>query len=260
VALVEVLVDGRVAELSLNRPDARNALSIELCDAIAVGLDQIAADPEVRAVIVRGEGSVFCSGADFAAISGSGGVEFVPAFERMLESVARFRLPTVAAINGAALGGGFQLACVCDFRIAASDAKIGIPSARLGILVNFENIQRLVLLAGIARAKEVLMTARTYSGAEAAEAGLVTQAVSPDNLMTEAHGFASDLATRAPLSVQGTKRAIQAVTDHLGGVRNASPDEIAEIDRLVTEAYSSRDLQEGIAALSEKRDPSFEGL
>jgi enoyl-CoA hydratase/carnithine racemase len=209
---------------------------------------------------VRGEGDVFCSGADFAAVSGAGGVEFVPAFERMLESLARFRLPTVAAITGAALGGGFQLACVCDFRVAANEAKIGIPSARLGIMVNFENIQRLVLLAGIARAKEVLMTGRTYSGAEAAEAGLVTKAVPSEDVLSDAHSMATELSLRAPLSVQGAKRAIQTVADHLSGARRGTPDATAEIDRLVTEAYNSRDLREGIAAMSEKRDPNFEGI
>lgn len=234
-------------------------MSIDVCDAIVAALDEIARDEAARAVIVCGEGTVFCSGADFAAVSGAGGVAFVPAFERMLEAVARFRLPTVAAIQGAALGGGMQLACVCDFRIAATDAKIGIPSARLGILVNFENIQRLVLLAGIATAKEVLMTARTYSGGEAANVGLVTRAVPPAALEAEVRAFAVELAARAPLSVQGTKRAIQAVADHLGGARGASPESIAEIDRLVTEAYTSRDLQEGIAAMSEKRNPNFEG-
>ena len=209
--------------------------------------------------MLRGEGSVFCSGADFAAVSGPAGVGFLPAFENMLESLGRFELPTVAAIHGAALGGGFQLACVCDFRVASTDARLGIPSSRLGILVNFENVRRLMLLAGTARAKEVLMTARTYSGAEAAAAGLVTQVVPASDLVSEADAFAADMARRAPLSVQGTKRAIQVISDHLGGSRTAAPEAVAEIDRLVAEAYNSRDLQEGIAALTEKRDPNFSG-
>jgi enoyl-CoA hydratase/carnithine racemase len=163
LALVDVDDHERVATLTLNRPEARNALSVELCDAIVGALSEIEA-LDARAVIVKGAGSVFCSGADFAAVAGHSGLDFLPAFERMLESVARFRLPTIAAIQGAALGGGLQLATVCDFRIAASDANLGIPSSRLGIVVNFENVQRLALLVGIAHAKEVLMTGRTYSG------------------------------------------------------------------------------------------------
>ena len=260
MALVEVDLKGPVGTLTLNRPEARNALSVDLCDSIVGNLEDITRDQLARVLVVKGAGSVFCAGADLAAVSGAGGLEFLPAFERMLEAVARHRLPTIAAINGAALGGGLQLATVCDFRIAAADAKMGIPSSRLGILVNFENVQRLVLLAGVAVAKEVLMTGRTYSGEEAAHAGLVTGFVAPEELDDAVAGLAHEIAGRAPLSVQGTKRAIQAVVDHLSGARGSHPDAVAEIDRLVSNAYNSRDLQEGIAAMAEKRDPDFEGI
>lgn len=260
MALVDVKRDGPVATLSLNRPEARNALSIDLCDSIVGNLEEIARDQLARVLVVRGEGQVFCSGADFAAVSGAGGLEFLPAFERMLETLARYRLPTVAAVHGAALGGGFQLATVCDLRVATADAKIGIPSSKLGILVNFENIQRLVLLAGVAVAKEVLMTGRTYTGDEAARTGLVTRSVEPASFDAIVGELASEVAGRAPLSVQGTKRAIQAIVDHLSSARTTHPDAVTEIDRLVSNAYNSRDLQEGIAAMSEKRPPEFDGI
>ncbi|MEA2476397.1 MAG: enoyl-CoA hydratase, partial [Actinomycetota bacterium] len=148
--LVLVERSANIATLTLNRPDARNALSTELCDAILDGLATIEADREVRVVVVRGAGKTFCAGADLAAVSGPHAADFLVSFERMLEGVARFRLPTIAVIHGAALGGGFQLATVCDFRLAASDAVIGIPSSTLGILVNLENVQRLVGLGGAA--------------------------------------------------------------------------------------------------------------
>ena len=257
MSLVEISSHDGITALTLNRPEARNALSIELCDAIVDGLGSIPDDS--RVVVLGGEGKVFCSGADFAAVSGPGGIEFLPAFERMLESVARFRLATIAAIHGAALGGGLQLATVCDFRLCASDARVGIPSSRLGIVVNFENVQRLVLTAGIAVAKEVLMTGRTFTGDEAAMAGLVTRAVPPDDLRAEVEHFAAEIAGLAPLSVQGAKKAIQVVVDHLSPAREASADQVAELDRLVTEAYNSSDLQEGITALTEKRPPRFTG-
>lgn len=260
MALVDVDRDGPVATLSLNRPDARNALSADLCDSIVGNLEEIARDQLARVLVVRGKGPVFCSGADFAAVSGAGGLEFLPAFERMLEALGRHRLPTIAAVHGAALGGGFQLATVCDFRVATADAKIGIPSSKLGILVNFENIQRLVLLAGVAVAKEVLMTGRTYTGAEAAGSGLVTRSVEAASFDAAVGEFASEVADRAPLSVQGTKRAIQAIVDHLSSARSTHPDAVTEIDRLVSNAYNSRDLQEGIAAMTEKRPPDFEGI
>ena len=260
MSLVEVERSGPVATLWLNRPEARNALSVDMCDAIVAALGSLERDDQARALIVRGRGAVFCSGADFAAVSGAGGIEFLPAFERMLETMARHRLPTIAAIAGAALGGGLQLATVCDFRIAGEGAKVGIPSSTLGILVNFENVQRLVLLAGPAVAKEVLMTGRTFSGREAVDAGLVGRFVPDEELSDAVTDLATEIARKAPLSVQGSKRAIQAVLDDLARTRMERPDVAAELDRLVANAYNSRDLQEGIRAMKEKRAPEFEGI
>lgn len=259
MTLAETAVAEGVATLTLNRPEARNALSVQLCEDIVVALHGLDLDPEPRVVVIRGEGAAFCSGADLAAVSEAGDVDFLPPFEAMLDAVARFRLPTVAAIHGAALGGGLQLATVCDFRIATSDAKLGIPSSRLGVLVNFENVQRLVLLAGIAVAKEVLMTGRTYSGEEAAPLGLVNRAVAPERLDEEVRSLAQELTALAPLSIQGVKRSIQAIADHLGGARTNNPEVVAEIDRLVTRAYESEDLREGLRAMSDKRRPRFHG-
>lgn len=256
--LVEVDQEGHVATLTLNRPELRNALSIALCDAITDAMQEIDRT-DARAVMLRGSGTVFCSGADFAAVSGPGAIDFLPAFERMLETVADHRLPTVAAIHGGALGGGLQLATVCDFRIAAADAKLGIPSSRLGIVVNYENVRRLVLLAGVARAKEILMTARTFTGAEASAAGLVTESVPPEDLGPAAAAFAARIAGLAPLAVQGSKRAIAVITSDLGDVRARDSAAVEELDRLVLEAYRSADLQEGLRAMGEKRPPEFEG-
>ena len=249
--------EGAVARLTIDRPDARNALSIELCREIVATLGTVSDD--ARAVVVAGTGRVFCSGADLAAVSGPGATEFLPAFEEMLEAVARFRLPTIARIQGAALGGGLQLATVCDFRIATADAKIGIPSSKLGIVINYENVQRLVLLAGTAVAKEVLLTGRVYAGAEAAAAGLVHRSVGAGELDSAVDELSETLAANAPLSVQGVKRAIQVVADTMADARSTNESAVNEIDALVTEAYGSRDLREGIAALSEKRPPHFEG-
>ena len=260
MSLVEVEHSGPVATLWLSRPEARNALSVDMCDAIVAALGSLDRDDRVRVLVIRGRGEIFCSGADFAAVSGAGGLEFLPVFERMLEALARHRLPTVAAINGAALGGGLQLATVCDFRIAEEPAKLGIPSAKLGILVNFENVQRLVLLAGVAVAKDVLMTGRTFSGSEAAAIGLVNSCVPSADLPAAVDGLAQEIAERAPLSVQGTKRSIQVLIDHLSAARQARPDVVAEIDGLVANAYGSRDLQEGIKAMREKRAAEFGGI
>ena len=247
-----------VTELRLARPEARNALSIDLCDAITQALAEIDAT-DARAIVLTGAGRTFCAGADFSAVSGPAALDFLPAFERMLEAMARHRLPTVAAIHGGALGGGLQLATVCDFRVATPEAVLGIPSSRLGIVINFENVRRLVHLVGVPVAKQILMTARNYRGAEASDVGLVTQVVDTgedapaDAARGAAVELASDVARLAPLAVQGAKRSIQEVMDHM----SAAPAD--EVRALVAQAYGSRDLQEGLAAMSEKRDPGFEG-
>lgn len=258
MGIVDVSYEQRVATLTLNRPEQRNALSVSLCNEIVGALGEIEAS-DARALIVRGAGKVFCSGADFSAVSGPGGTDFLHVFERMLDAVAGHRLPTVAAIHGAALGGGLQLATVCDFRIVASDARLGIPSARLGVVVNFENVRRLVLLAGPAVAKEVLMAARTLSGRAAEDAGLVTETVAADDVESSAQRFAAHLASLSPLSVQGAKRSIAMVAAHLGDARRHDGAAVAELDRLVAEAYTSDDLQEGLRAAGERGAPEFRG-
>jgi enoyl-CoA hydratase/carnithine racemase len=221
-------------------------------------LDEVAGS-EARCVLLRGEGKVFCSGADFKAVSGPGGLQFLPAFEEMLGALAAFPLPVVALIQGAALGGGLQLATVCDFRIAVDDAKLGIPAARIGIVVNFENVERLVRLAGVARAKEILMAARTFAGAEAEAAGLVTRAVAASDVEAAARAFSEEVARLSPKSVQGAKHALGLVERSLSNARRTHLGEVADVDDLVAAAYASEDLQEGLAAMAERRPPRFEG-
>ena len=253
---VRVVAGVPVAEVVLDRPEARNALSIEACRAMGAALEQIGSSG-ARCVLVRGEGKVFCSGADLAAVSGPGGLEFLPAFEAMLTAVADFPLPTVAAIQGGALGGGLQLATVCDFRIAAADATLGIPAARIGIVVNFANVERLVRLAGVARAKEILMAGRTFSGGAAEAVGLVTKSVPAGDLDAAARRWAGEVARLAPQSVQGAKRAIGLVERALSDARRTHPGEAGDVDDLVAAAYASEDLQEGLAALAARRPPRW---
>ena len=256
--LVTTTRDGPVLTIELNRPEARNALSLELCDAIVEALDAAGHHDAARVIVLAGAGPVFCSGADFAAVSGPEGVDFLPAFERMLEAVGDHRLPTIARIQGAALGGGLQLATVCDFRIAASDARLGIPSSRLGVVVNLENVERLVELVGIARAKQILMTGAALSGDEALHAGLVSEVCAPHELERTTERMALAIAGLAPLSIQGAKRAIRAITEERS-VRKNNPEAALEVDALVAEAYASGDLGEGIRAMKEKRPPDFKG-
>jgi enoyl-CoA hydratase/carnithine racemase len=140
----------------------------------------------------------------------------------------------------------------------AEDARLGIPSTRLGVVVNLENVERMVNIVGIARAKEILMAGRHFTGLDAYSMGLANEIATPGGLARAAGAFAAEIARLAPLSVQGAKRAIEMILDRRA-VRPNDARAALEIDALVAEAYSSRDLAEGIRAQREKRPPDFEG-
>lgn len=256
---VVISIDGPVAVITLSRPEVRNALSAEMCREITAALPDIEAS-DARVLSLKGEGSVFCAGADFAAISGSGGLDFLPSFSEMLGALWHFPLPTVACMTGAALGGGLQLATACDFRIASQDCKIGIPSSALGVVIDPENVERLVLLVGVRVAKEVLMTGKIYPGNEALANGLVTEVHPSADTEAGADAFAHRVAGLSPMSVQGAKQAINAIAAGMSSLRLGDPEAVAHLDALVAEAYRSDDLQEGVSAMREKRSPNFKGF
>ncbi|MGI8407539.1 MAG: enoyl-CoA hydratase/isomerase family protein [Actinomycetota bacterium] len=255
---VVVSVDGPIAVITLSRPEVRNALSAEMCREITAALPDIEAS-DARVLSLKGEGPVFCAGADFAAISGPGGLDFLPSFTEMLGALWHFRLPTVACLTGAALGGGFQLATACDFRIASDDCKIGIPSSALGVVIDPENVERLVLLMGVRVAKEVLMTGRFFSGSEALSTGLVTEVHPAAEIAGAADAFVHRVASLSPMAVQGAKQTINAIAAEMSSLRSRDPEGATRLDASVAEAYRSDDLQEGVAAMREKRAPNFKG-
>lgn len=249
--------------LTLDRPDARNAVSERMLEDLVSTLEEAALDPDARVVLLSGEGSDFCAGADIAeldeAAGGPGGLRYGRTFERALTAVAEHPLPVISSIHGSALGAGCQIAVACDLAVAAEDARIGIPSARLGIVINFENVQRLVLAVGPKRAGEILFTGRTLSGTEAAAWGLVNEAVPPTSLRERAGELAQSVAGAAPLSVRGSKRGIAEVLAHLSIDRRRDGERLAAFDALAAEAFASEDLREGIRAFRERRRPEFRG-
>jgi enoyl-CoA hydratase len=257
---VDWTVSGPVGTALIDRPERRNALSAELCDELAAYLS---GEPDLSAVVVGGVGDrAFCAGADLGrraddvdrgGLEHGGGDTFRPAFEALLDTIVAYPAPVIAAVNGAALGAGMQLAVACDLRVVAPHATFGIPAARLGVLLSAANIRRLALLIGQAAARDVLLSARVFDIDEADRVGLV-QRRSAD-AVTGAQELAEQIAALAPLSVRGHKHALNvfAAAPPLNEVERTA------LARLEAEAFASRDLQEGLAAFSEKRAPRFEG-
>lgn len=253
-----VEADGAVATLTLSRPSRRNALSVEMTRSFHTALDALDADGALRSVVVTGTPPAFCAGADFGDFdetSDRGG--FLPLFQDLLDRMAHFRVPFVAAVAGPALGAGCQILAACDLRVVAADAKIGIPAARIGLQLDIVNLNRLVCEFGPAAARRLLLTGDPVDGAGAAALGFVHEVVTADEVVARARDWAEVVASRAPLSVSGHKAAIQAVVDGwwLG---ESDPDHARHRDASEV-AYASADLREGLAAFSEKRAPRFEG-
>ena len=252
---------GRVTVVTLNRPDRRNALSAEMLAALRDAFSAIGVAHDARCVLLRGEGEHFCAGADFSDVAqrAGEGARYGGAFEAMLRAIEEHRLPVVCEVRGAALGAGCQLLAAADLAVAADDARIGIPSAKLGILLDLEKIQRMIAHVGAPRVREMLLTGRELSGVEAAACGLVTRAVAAKQVAADALGLAEAVAANAPLSVQGTKAAIREILSRPTLRRDADADVFATHDEASLRALTSADLQEGLAAMRERRPPDFTG-
>lgn len=250
---------GDVGVALIDRPERRNALDAELCEALR---GHLVSERDLRAVVIGGTGDkAFCAGADLGrrAADTEGGLEhgggdtFRPAFEALLDAIVDHPSPVIAAVNGAALGAGMQLAVACDLRVVAPHATFGIPAGRLGVMLSAANIRRLALLTGQATARDVLLTARTLDIDEAERVGLVQRRAT--DAVEDARALAHEIAALAPLSIRGHKHALNLVAA-TGGLTDAQFEELARLER---QAFESDDLQEGLTAFAEKRTPRFTG-
>ena len=257
MSLVEVEVADRVATVTLNRPEALNAISTELATALAEAVEPLATDPRVRAVVLTGAGErAFCVGADLkqrASFDDHGWFVQREAFRRGFAAVRRCPLPTVAAVAGFALGGGTELAISCDLVVAATDATFGLPEVRLGLVPAGGGTQLLVRRVGRSAARDLVLTGRRVGAAEALELGLADRVVPGGEVLTAATALAAELAGNAPTAVRMAKWALEVGAD--------LPLEAAlEVeDQAWRRAVLSDDRREGIAAWIEKRDPEWPG-
>jgi enoyl-CoA hydratase len=249
--------DGAVATIRLNRPKALNALDGGTLRELARALREVRRDDGVRALVVTGEGErAFCAGADVAAMaemSAAEGYDYGRLGHEVLGRLDAFDVPVVAAVNGVALGGGLELALVCDLIVAADTARLGLPETNLGLIPGFGGTQRLVLRTGLARARELIYLGTVLPAAEALAIGLVNRVVPKAELAGAAAALAAELAGRAPVALRQAKRATRAAAEAAltTGLSH-------EIDAFAV-TFASADRVEGLRAFLDKRKPAWTG-
>jgi enoyl-CoA hydratase/carnithine racemase len=250
---------GGLAELTLDQRARRNAISVSMWRDLERVCGEIAADPAVRCVVVRGAGEeAFVSGADIsefgaARASAADEREFGGTSGRAMAALAALPMPVIAAIHGICFGGGVALALACDLRYAADDARFSIPAARLGLGYAFAGMRALVDLVGPARAQEIFFTARRYDAAEAAALGLVNRVYPKPELDKAVEEIALSIAGNAPLTIRAAKRAVREA------LRDPEHRDLAGLARQIEACFDSADYREGVRAFLEKRPPRFEG-
>jgi enoyl-CoA hydratase len=242
-----------VAVLTLNRPEALNALNAQIWRALVAALEAADADPAVRAIIVTGSDRAFAAGADVAEMAQKTFADVVRTDFLAAEAarIERIRKPVIAAVAGYALGGGCELAMMCDFIIAADTARFGLPEVNLGIIPGIGGTQRLTRAVGKAKAMEMQLTGRFMDAAEAERAGLVARVVPARDLMTEARATAARIAEKSQLAVIAAKDAVNRAfeTTLAEGIRYER--------RAFLSLFATADQKEGMAAFLEKREAQF---
>jgi enoyl-CoA hydratase/carnithine racemase len=249
-----------VARLTISNAEKRNALDHEVLDAIAEVLPELDRGIEIRCVVITGAPPVFSAGYDIGGIPEETFEQQAEAliahpFHAAMEAIASHPWPTVAAINGHALGGGLELAITCDLRICAAGAKLGMTPAKLGLIYGHTGLRKFLDTVGLARTKELFLTGRNFGAARAESIGLVNEVVPDEDLEQKSVTFAAAIANNAPLSTRGNKQAIEV----LNSAPQLTEQQEAGLVALRESCFSSEDLREGILAFAEKRPPRWTG-
>jgi enoyl-CoA hydratase len=252
--LIVETADG-VTLIRLNRPDALNALNSQVLGELIQVLDAAEADDAVRCLVITGSDRAFAAGADIKEMSSKTYAEMFKQnfFAALGDRIAAFRKPIIAAVAGYALGGGCELAMLCDFIIAAETAKFGQPEITLGVAPGMGGTQRLAHAVGKAKAMDLVLTGRMMDAAEAERAGLVSRVVPADRLMDEAMAAARKIAGLSPLAVMMNKELVNA-SQEMGVTQGVRLER-----RLFHSLFAFDDQKEGMAAFVDKRKPQFKG-
>lgn len=255
--LLECDEETGIARLTLNRPSALNAISMNLAQRLLAACQDLAARPGVRAVILSGAGDrAFCAGADLRERRGLDAAQrtaHTVAIEAAAEALAALPMPTIAAIRGYALAGGSELAVACDMRVAATDAVLGFPEVKIGIFPGAGGVLRLPRIVGRGAARDLLFTGRQIGAADALRIGLIDRLVAPGEVLQAASDLAAAIAVNAPLGVRAVKAGLFA-SDNLPYAEARSA-----VNALRSALDSTADYEEGLLAFAEKRSPQFTG-
>lgn len=259
--LVRTELKSQILTISLNRPEKRNALNGDLLDALGRAFEDARNDPDVRGILLRGEGKAFSAGIDALWLGQSIGVNATMAdfrstvggLQGRFNAMEDLEKPIVAAIHGHCVGLGLELALACDFRIASREALLGLPEVRVGLIPDVGGTTRLLRTVGPAWAKEIILTGRLFTAEESRPIGLVNHVVEEADLLPRSHALLAEIVKNAPLAVGLAKRII----DRAQGLDKKSGLELEALAQ--STLLTTEDFREGAMALMERRDPKFQG-